>query len=419
MNIDVIEVAPSKFTAHIIKINQVELQQYIKINHCPCCNQENSATAVEIGGTDWKDVITVRQCQDCGHIYYGSCPSESGILQYYKDEWMNEADQKKIDTQFIVQKKYKIANLLSELNIKDQNISLFDVGCGSAGLLEGLRDKGYHNLFGCEQSRRRYEYVTQIYGDRIYNSGFQDIHPTQKFDVIYSNHVIEHIHNPAKYIEWCAHNLSENGMVISCMPDAEHETAVGQTLFLPHLHSFTKESATALGKRFGFEVLFWKNCRKDEMCVIYTKSTSVLNNAKISKDNAFVLASEITFPDKKILFSRLKNIWCECKTPGQTKMMTYHIASYISCPKTKERSYARLSPLQACFLKLVRRLAWCGDKLKLKFITIRSHLLLKLISRTGNQIKCLGYIKYRCTDMKSTETPPRLSMNNQAFLIIK
>ena len=408
-------IAPSKFTNYPVLFSQQDLATFDQRCGCPVCEAKpnHTKTALEIGAADWDEVIKVQQCQKCGHIYYHNSPSEAWMLDYYSKDWMKQSDAEKLTEPKPIKPAYKMVDLLKDIQLMSyKNPAIFDVGCGPAILLKGLKESGYDNLFGCEQSPNRHQIASHEFGDNIYNGGYQDVEKDQKYDLIYSNHVLEHIYDPRHFMKWCENHLSDNGSIAIFVPNAEYESVFGQAFFLPHLHSFTYQSLKALGEAFGFSVKFWTGCRHDEIGVIYTKKRKL-------DANLFLPAEEMTNHSIDDLFDRLQGPWKEKSQDFHHPVtLTYHIPNMIPSEKTVWRSYVRLDGLSVIYIKAIRSVSSLAYKLKLSFFVRHLPLLLKLISKPDYDVKNVGYITFYNSNQNS-QSIPRVFHKDQAFLLFK
>ena len=136
-------------------------------------------------------------------------------------------------------------------NIK--NISCLEIGSSYGCLLFSLKQKGVKKVLGIEPGD---EGKT---GSRKYKvSVIQDFFPSkklkEKYDLIYSHCVLEHIENPVHILKHMHKNLNDNGIVFIAVPDCEKKLAVGDFSIISHQHVnyFTKDSLREIFKKTGF-----------------------------------------------------------------------------------------------------------------------------------------------------------------------
>ena len=100
----------------------------------------------------------------------------------------------------------------------NKDASILDIGCGTGAWLNRLADMGYDNLYGI------YADIQQIKIDRFQyrqaNLDFDDLGlEDQKFDLITSIEVIEHLENPGRLFYHVSNYLSDNGVFLLTTPN--------------------------------------------------------------------------------------------------------------------------------------------------------------------------------------------------------
>ncbi len=116
---------------------------------------------------------------------------------------------------------YMLKPLLSMLN-KSKNTCILDLGCGNGFLVNYLISQGY-NAYGTDASEKGIAIAKQTNPDKFF---LQDISTgklpvelqTIKFDTIISTEVIEHLYDPARFVEMCKLILGNNGTLILSTP---------------------------------------------------------------------------------------------------------------------------------------------------------------------------------------------------------
>lgn len=116
---------------------------------------------------------------------------------------------------------YLRAPLISLIN-KESNQAILDLGCGNGYLVNDLIKLGY-NAYGTDASEEGINIAKQQNAERFF---VQDLSsgelPPQlqkiKFDTILATEVIEHLYDPAGFLEFCKHLLPKNGEIILSTP---------------------------------------------------------------------------------------------------------------------------------------------------------------------------------------------------------
>jgi 2-polyprenyl-3-methyl-5-hydroxy-6-metoxy-1,4-benzoquinol methylase len=118
------------------------------------------------------------------------------------------------------------AYLLSSLVrlIPNKNEPILDVGCGNGAIANYLIENGY-NVYGIDASKTGITIANQKNPGRFFIQDLsKDDLPTSlhsiKFKTIISTEVVEHLYNPAKYVDFCREILlrSNGGFLIISTP---------------------------------------------------------------------------------------------------------------------------------------------------------------------------------------------------------
>ena len=91
---------------------------------------------------------------------------------------------------------------------------ILDMGCGSGGLLMGLHDLGYKNLYGADQ----YIESDIVYpnGVRVYKRELKDVLDT--FDLIMFHHSFEHVFDPHSVFSVLPDKIRSGGRILIRIP---------------------------------------------------------------------------------------------------------------------------------------------------------------------------------------------------------
>lgn len=139
---------------------------------------------------------------------------------------------------------------LRQPNVK----KVLEVGCGYGDMLEVFRRKGFH-VFGTEASPRRAQSCRDR-GLNVLDCGVDNFKPLEHvgpFDLAYSNHVLEHIADPASHLKNLASIIQEEGYLYVQVPHLMHEVNFFHQCHTPvHCHSFSPRSLSLLLERHGF-----------------------------------------------------------------------------------------------------------------------------------------------------------------------
>ena len=136
---------------------------------------------------------------------------------------------------------------------------LLDVGCGKGDFMNRMRRQGW-KVEGLEVDADAVEYARSTSDLSVHLGSLEDIRfPDNTFDVITSNHVIEHVHDPISLIRECLRILKPGGRLVLATPNME---SFGHQIFEKdwshldpprHLRLFTKKTLRECAARAGFQ----------------------------------------------------------------------------------------------------------------------------------------------------------------------
>ncbi len=131
----------------------------------------------------------------------------------------------------------------------------------------------------------------------IINKNFLSCNIEDKFDILFSNHVIEHFLEPIKFLVKSKQLIKKNGLIIACCPT--YINVSDEILFSDHYYHFTKKSMALLARQAGLSLLCDFLSTWDKYSHIY-----------IFKINSKNLPSEYKFTKNHLdLFRKRKKIF--------------------------------------------------------------------------------------------------------------
>ena len=235
------------------------------LTQCPVC-----------GGSDFTDFLTckdytvtqedftITQCSNCGFKFTNPRPEESEIGRYYQsDEYISHSNTKKglinriyhIVRSRALKSKLKLVNKL----VKDQPRNILDNGCGTGFFLQTCKTDGW-NVRGCEPDQKTRAMATENVGIDIVANIFDESLQAASFSIVTMWHVLEHVHQIDKTIQRLYELLTNNGVLVIAVPNANaHEAKQFQSAWAAydvprHLYHFTPETINPLFQKHGFKV---------------------------------------------------------------------------------------------------------------------------------------------------------------------
>lgn len=152
---------------------------------------------------------------------------------------------------------------VSSLYLFKRGLSILDCGCGRGEFLQYMRFFGWE-VTGTEYSldssvEVRKKRIPVLLGKQ--STEFKNVCGTNKFNVITSFHILEHISNPVGFLEQCWQTLKINGELIIEVPNIESmqfRFAKEQWILLDlenHRYHFSRKSLNMLLEHAGFHVI--------------------------------------------------------------------------------------------------------------------------------------------------------------------
>lgn len=154
---------------------------------------------------------------------------------------------------------------------------ILDIGCSNGAFAARVKDQNKAEVWGIEFMPDEAEKAKQKL-DKVFSGpceNFIDELPNGYFDVIYCNDVLEHLVDPYRVLESLRSKLSEQGVLISSIPNIRFHSVLIPLIFnkqfeyqnfgvmdRTHLRFFTKKSIKNMYENLGYEVLVHKGINR-------------------------------------------------------------------------------------------------------------------------------------------------------------
>lgn len=246
-------------------------------------------------GNKSDEKLTKEECQGCGTV-------RTKIYMNFEEFYSNNYQpSRNIDTVAIfnneeINRSQFVYEWIKDLIPKErfQNIqSIFEIGCGQGYLLDkfDIRDK-----FGVEPSEEAFKIASKV--GKIRNIGYEKIKDSEKYDLILSYCVIEHVENPKSFIKKKHTILNRGGIICIALPIQDRFNY--DLVFADHIHHFQDENFKSLLNNSGFEVINFELgrgsyfnigiyiCQKKEFSankkLLFLKNQNINNTQQIFKN---------------------------------------------------------------------------------------------------------------------------------------
>jgi SAM-dependent methyltransferase len=134
-----------------------------------------------------------------------------------------------------------------------------DVGCATGALLAALRDSGWEPQ-GVEISAAQAAYGRERYGLPIHAGSLESAaFPDGSFELVHASHLIEHLNDPAAFLDEAGRVLAPGGLLALTTPNADGFQArlLGRrwrSAIYDHLYLFSARTLRALLESRGFAI---------------------------------------------------------------------------------------------------------------------------------------------------------------------
>jgi len=221
---------------------------------CPVCGGDNFRLKWEIEGASYVS------CRKCRLILQNPQPVQTALKARYDAEYFD----------------YEIRNeesffRLMMLGLEDAGFfekivptlpkkrKILDIGCATGRFLNHFRQAGWETS-GAELCVESVEYGNREYGVNIVASSLEDSDfPDSGFSVVHASHLIEHVNDPAAFLEEVERVLMPGGVFICVTPSADGFQAVifgssWRSVIPDHVTLFRKSTLKKMIQKSGLRV---------------------------------------------------------------------------------------------------------------------------------------------------------------------
>ena len=200
--------------------------------------------------------LRVVVCKSCGFVQQLCPPHENELRVYYSHSYRQ--DYKSTYTP-LAKHTYRAARAAAlrldflglgmGLAVLGQGAKLLDVGAGGGEVVYAAQKRGF-NAIGLEPNQGYSEFARDQYGVRVETMHLDQLEE-QDFDVITMFHVLEHLPNPARAIEFVYRKLRPGGYLMIEVPNIEQADASPANIFFKaHIWYFSRATLTAFASPY-------------------------------------------------------------------------------------------------------------------------------------------------------------------------
>lgn len=214
------------------------------------------------------------KCKNCGLIYADPMPILTTQLldQIAMELWNNDFLEGKNDFDWNHFRRYRGHNRLrvQELQNYREQGRLLDVGCSNGYFLAVARQKGWQ-VYGVEVCKELVRHINKYLNLNISIGTLEETKfSSDFFDVVYLNHLLEHLRDPMAFLVEVHKLLKDDGLLFIGVPNANdslnslnrilswlklRRVWTGDLCPPMHLYAFTPHTLTKMLEKAGFRIL--------------------------------------------------------------------------------------------------------------------------------------------------------------------
>lgn len=210
--------------------------------------------AVTTAGRIIAESLGKSQCAGCGFVQRTHARF-LGHTEYYEEDYAKYYDRPGT-TQFHVARYRVLAEWMASVLNPRTPSKILDVGCGQGWAMEAMKTI-YPKAFieGIEPSHSNSQ-VARNKGFTVYESRAGDrAMPATKYDLVYSNNVIQHVTNACEFIESLKEMVADDGCIVLTCPDGSQPNI--EILWGDQNFSFLPVNLSRLCQELGFPTIHW------------------------------------------------------------------------------------------------------------------------------------------------------------------
>ena len=211
------------------------------------------------------------RCSRCQHVISGMYLKEGGAAELYGHGYFFGGENGEY-ADYIADQGAHRKNFSLRLKVLERFVEparhtrLLEIGCAYGFFLE-MAKKIFHDTVGIDVAREGVRYAKEVKGLDVVESDFlaYDLRG-RKFDVVCMWDTIEHLMDPAGYLEKIGAHMDTGGLVAITTGDigslnASIRKDKWRLMHSPtHVHFFSKKGLTDLLDRKGFDVVYSRYC---------------------------------------------------------------------------------------------------------------------------------------------------------------
>ena len=140
-------------------------------------------------------------------------------------------------------------------DILNKNKSILEIGCGHGEAICNFDESGYA-VTGIEPDKKNVIAINKkLKNGKCLTEKAETFTFDKKFDIIWLNHVFEHLSQPIEFLVRIKDFLKKSGFVFIEVPSVEKVNDYRKFLRVPHAYNYSKQALINISKKANFEII--------------------------------------------------------------------------------------------------------------------------------------------------------------------
>lgn len=139
--------------------------------------------------------------------------------------------------------------------ILNKSKTILEIGCGHGEAICNFDEIGYH-VTGVEPDKKNVIFINKkLRNSECIVEKAETFSFDKKFDIIWLNHVFEHLSKPIEFLKKLNNFLNESGFIFIEVPSVEKVNDYRKFKVAPHAYNYSKEALVNISKKSNFKIV--------------------------------------------------------------------------------------------------------------------------------------------------------------------
>src|SRR5262247_528501 len=223
---------------------------------CPICRDVTTKRfqcRVNLVGSTAYDLV---ECLACGVLYFHPLPPEAELTCFYSAAYYS-FDRSREEA--------KGRWFAARLQRWKSRGTFLDVGCATGFFLHGIQQHSQWEVYGTDVGPSAVQFARTQLGLNVQGGNLADVQfPSNYFDYVHVNNVLEHVLNPLELLQECWRVIKPDGMVYLAVPNGfvdsrdliafYHDAQQPARSHQRHIFFFQKHTLLSMFDTIGFTI---------------------------------------------------------------------------------------------------------------------------------------------------------------------